>query len=70
MARAASIGAARGPAPANFGLPDKALLDRVKATGAIVLSSATTVAEACWLEAHGADEIGRASCRERVYSNV
>lgn len=41
----------------HFGLPDKALLDRVKATGAIVLSSATTVAEACWLEAHGADAI-------------
>jgi nitronate monooxygenase len=41
----------------HFGLPDAALLDRVKATGAKVLSSATTVAEARWLEAHGADAV-------------
>jgi nitronate monooxygenase len=32
----------------HFGLPAKPLLDRVKATGAVVLSSATTVAEASW----------------------
>ncbi|GAB4022476.1 NAD(P)H-dependent flavin oxidoreductase [Spirosoma koreense] len=41
----------------HFGLPDKALLDRVKATGAKVLSSATTVKEAIWLEEHGCDAI-------------
>ncbi|NMZ16774.1 NAD(P)H-dependent flavin oxidoreductase [Pseudomonas rhodesiae] len=41
----------------HFGLPEKALLDRVKATGAKVLSSATTVEEALWLEAHGCDAI-------------
>lgn len=41
----------------HFGLPEKALLDRVKATGAKVLSSATTVAEAVWLEQHGCDAI-------------
>lgn len=41
----------------HFGLPDAALLGRVKATGAKVLSSATTVAEARWLEAHGADAV-------------
>jgi nitronate monooxygenase len=41
----------------HFGLPDKALLDRVKATGAKVLSSATSVEEALWLEAHGCDAI-------------
>lgn len=41
----------------HFGLPDAAALARVKATGAVVLSSATTVAEACWLEAHGADMV-------------
>lgn len=41
----------------HFGLPERALLDRVKAAGSIVLSSATTVAEARWLEAHGADAI-------------
>jgi nitronate monooxygenase len=41
----------------HFGLPDAALLARVKAWGAKVLASATTVAEARWLEAHGADVI-------------
>ncbi len=41
----------------HFGLPDQALLDRVKAAGCLVLSSATTVAEARWLEAHGCDAI-------------
>ena len=41
----------------HFGLPDKPLLDRVKASGAIVLASATIVREAQWLEAHGADAI-------------
>ncbi|WP_282385229.1 MULTISPECIES: nitronate monooxygenase family protein [unclassified Pseudomonas] len=41
----------------HFGLPDKTLLDRVKATGAKILSSATTVEEAIWLEQHGCDAI-------------
>jgi nitronate monooxygenase len=41
----------------HFGLPAAALLARVKAWGAKVLSSATTVAEARWLEDHGADAI-------------
>jgi nitronate monooxygenase len=41
----------------HFGLPAPDLLTRVKAWGATVLSSATTVAEAKWLEAHGADAI-------------
>lgn len=41
----------------HFGLPEKTLLDRVKATGAKVLSSATTVVEAIWLEQHGCDAI-------------
>ena len=41
----------------HFGLPAPALLQRVKAWGARVTSSATTVAEARWLEAHGADAI-------------
>jgi nitronate monooxygenase len=40
----------------HFGLPEK-LLDRVKATGARILSSATTVEEARWLEARGIDAI-------------
>ncbi|WP_237880888.1 NAD(P)H-dependent flavin oxidoreductase [Pseudomonas sp. PGPR40] len=41
----------------HFGLPEKSLLDRVKATGAKVLCSATTVEEAVWLEQHGCDAI-------------
>ncbi|MCB1915625.1 MAG: nitronate monooxygenase [Rhodocyclaceae bacterium] len=41
----------------HFGLPDDALLTRVKATGAVVLSSATTVAEARWLAARGVDAV-------------
>jgi nitronate monooxygenase len=41
----------------HFGLPSKELLARVHAWGAKVLSSATTVVEAKWLEAHGADAI-------------
>jgi nitronate monooxygenase len=41
----------------HFGLPEKALLDRVKATGAKVIASATTAEEAVWLEQHGCDAI-------------
>jgi nitronate monooxygenase len=41
----------------HFGLPDKALLRRVKAAGCIVMSSATIVKEAIWLEENGADVI-------------
>jgi len=41
----------------HFGLPTPALLARVKAWGAKVLSSATTVEEARWLEAHGVDAV-------------
>jgi nitronate monooxygenase len=41
----------------HFGLPSADLLQRVRSWGAKVLSSATTVAEARWLEANGADVI-------------
>jgi nitronate monooxygenase len=41
----------------HFGLPDSALVQRVKSTGAKVLSSATTVDEARWLEDRGCDAI-------------
>jgi nitronate monooxygenase len=41
----------------HFGLPGGALLKRVKATGAKVISSATTVAEAVWLERGGVDAV-------------
>nr|WP_250810725.1 nitronate monooxygenase family protein [Neorhizobium tomejilense] len=41
----------------HFGLPVRHLVDRVKATGAKVVSSATTVEEAAWLEANEVDAI-------------
>ena len=41
----------------HFGLPDAALVGRVKGAGAKVVSSATTVAEAVWLDEHGCDAI-------------
>lgn len=41
----------------HFGLPDQALLKRVNAAGCLVISSATTVKEAVWLEQHGADAV-------------
>jgi nitronate monooxygenase len=41
----------------HFGLPSAELLARVKTAGSKILSSATTVDEALWLEAHGADAI-------------
>ncbi len=41
----------------HFGLPSPELLKEVKSWGSKVLSSATTVAEALWLEANGADGI-------------
>ncbi len=41
----------------HFGLPEPRLFERVAATGAKILSSATTVDEARWLEARGCDAI-------------
>ncbi len=41
----------------HFGLPSPELLERVRRWGAKVLSSATTVEEARWLERHGVDAI-------------
>lgn len=41
----------------HFGLPAADLVDRVKRTGACVIASATSVAEARWLEARGCDAI-------------
>jgi nitronate monooxygenase len=41
----------------HFGLPSEDLLARVRALGARIVSSATTVDEARWLEAHGVDVI-------------
>jgi nitronate monooxygenase len=39
----------------HFGLPDSTLLARVKAVGCRIMASATTVAEAVWLEERGVD---------------
>ncbi|MCF6263554.1 MAG: nitronate monooxygenase [Xanthomonadales bacterium] len=41
----------------HFGLPSVDLMTRVRGWGAKILSSATTVEEARWLEAHGVDAI-------------
>lgn len=41
----------------HFGLPDNELLQRVRRTGARIISSATTVQEAQWLERQGVDAI-------------
>src|SRR5262249_2518925 len=41
----------------HFGLPEASLLARVRATGALILSSATSVDEARWLAARGCDAI-------------
>lgn len=41
----------------HFGLPAPELLQLVRAWGAKVLASATTVEEALWLEAHGVDAV-------------
>ncbi|HEX8797382.1 MAG TPA: nitronate monooxygenase, partial [Terriglobales bacterium] len=41
----------------HFGLPDKNLLERVRRAGAKIISSATSVDEARWLEDQGCDAI-------------
>ena len=41
----------------HFGLPSKELLAQVRSWGARVISSATTVEEGLWLQAHGVDAI-------------
>lgn len=41
----------------HFGLPAPDLVARARAMGAKILATATTVAEARWLEAHGADAV-------------
>jgi len=46
----------------HFGLPEPALLARVKVAGCRVMASATTVVEASWLEARGADVIIAQGC--------
>jgi nitronate monooxygenase len=57
-AMAAAVEETRPPIVSfHFGLPSDALLARVRKTGAKIVSSATTVDEARWLEAKGVDAI-------------
>lgn len=58
-AEAAEVLERFGPAVVSFhfGLPEPGLLARVKRLGTRVLSSATTLEEALWLQAHGADAV-------------
>jgi len=58
-AEAADVLEASPPAVVSFhfGLPSKALLGRVKSWRSKILSSATTVDEARWLEAQGVDAV-------------
>jgi nitronate monooxygenase len=46
----------------HFGLPSPELMNRVRSSGARIMSSATTVEEALWLEAHGVDAIIAQGC--------
>lgn len=46
----------------HFGLPEPALVGRLKAAGWLVMSSATTVREARWLETHGCDVVIAQGC--------
>lgn len=41
----------------HFGLPEAQLMARLKRAGVTILSSATTVAEAAWLEKNGCDAV-------------
>ncbi|RJF33055.1 NAD(P)H-dependent flavin oxidoreductase [Pseudoalteromonas gelatinilytica] len=41
----------------HFGLPSKEIVSQIKAWGGVVLSSATTLDEARWLQANGADAV-------------
>ncbi|MET0722538.1 MAG: nitronate monooxygenase [Tardiphaga sp.] len=47
------------PAVVSFhvGLPAAPFVDRIKAAGCLLISSATTVDEAIWLESHGVDAV-------------
>lgn len=46
----------------HFGLPSDDLLERVRQAGAQIWSSATSVAEARWLEQHGVDAVIAQGC--------
>ncbi|WP_394200937.1 NAD(P)H-dependent flavin oxidoreductase [Shewanella waksmanii] len=46
----------------HFGLPEPQLVEQIKTWGTIILSSATTVEEAIWLQNNGADVIIAQGC--------
>ena len=50
----------------HFGLPEPGLVQRLKAGGFLVMSSATTAAEARWLEARGVDAVIAQATRPAV----
>ena len=41
----------------HFGIPEASLIEQIKNWGGMVISTATTIAEAHWLETHGCDAI-------------
>ena len=41
----------------HYGLPERSLVEQLKAAGCLIQGTATTVEEARWLETHGADAI-------------
>lgn len=49
----------------HFGLPEETLVERVKSIGCRIISSATTVSEARWLEERGCDAIVAPGIRSR-----
>jgi nitronate monooxygenase len=54
----------------HFGLPDKNLLARVKSAGSKIISSATSVDEARWLEDQGCDAIVAQGCEAGGHRGV
>lgn len=58
----------------HFGLPDEPLLERVRATGAVVLGCATNVAEATYLEHRGVDaviaQVSRPAATQGAFSST
>jgi nitronate monooxygenase len=54
----------------HFGLPEPRLMERVRQTGARVICSATSAAEARWLEAQGCDAIIAQGCEAGGHSGM
>lgn len=52
----------------HFGLPDETCVTQLKEAGIVILSSATSAAEARWLEDHGADAVIAQGCEAGGHS--